>query len=147
MLTQMPADADFDRRAASQGGSSTQRKEHMCHAERKRPIGREREGGGPSRIAKGRTYFQLCLEQREVWGPNEQRDVRCRLHGRDQDAGLVSFIVDDDEARQPAFGSVTCAVFSTAADGTVMVPVINLSRFGLAADQGDAVLGARALGR
>ena len=87
----------------------------------------------------------FCLEQMEVWGPNEQRDVRCRQHGRDQDVGLVSFIVDDDEARQPVVGSVACAVFQTAADGTVMVPVINLSRFGLAADQGDAVLGARAL--
>ena len=144
-MSKLPADADFDRRAASQGGSSAQSKEHRCYAERKRSIDREREGGGPSRIVKGRTYFQLCLEQREVWGPNEQREVRCRLHGRDQEAGLVSFIVDDDEARQPVFGSVTCAVFQTAADGTVMVPVINLSRFGLAADQGDAVLGAIAL--
>ena len=56
-MSKLPADADFDRRAASQGGSSAQSKEHRCYAERKRSIDREREGRGPSRILKEELTF------------------------------------------------------------------------------------------
>ena len=51
----------------------------------------------------------------------------------------VSFVVDDD-AQQAAFGSVMCAVFRTAADGTVVVPVINQSDQCMAADHEDVIM-------
>ena len=98
------------------------RKEHKC-LERKRSGDREREGGSPSR---NRKELQLCLVDSTVWHPGEQRDVRCTLFHRGRIMREVSFVVDDD-AQQAAFGSVMCAVFRTAADGTVVVPVINQS--------------------
>ena len=111
------------------------RKEHKC-LERKRSGDREREGGSPSR---NRKELQLCLVDSTVWHPGEQRDVRCTLFHRGRIMREVSFVVDDD-AQQAAFGSVMCAVFRTAADGTVVVPVINQSDQCMAADHEDVIM-------
>ena len=58
----------------------------------------------------------------------------------------VSFVVDHD-AQQAAFGSAMCAVFRTAADGTLAVPVMvmNQSDQCMAADHEDAIMEVLAL--
>ena len=111
------------------------RKEHKC-LERKQSGDCEREGGSPSR---NRKELQLCLVDSMVWHPGEQRDVRCTLFHRGRIMRKVAFVVDDD-AQQAAFGSVMCAVFRTAADGTVVVPVINQSDQCMAADHDDVIM-------
>ena len=117
-----------------------------CYSERKRSIiDRERGSGGLPRIVNVKDVFHLHLEQSGVWLSKEQRDVPCRLTRQGRNAAHVTFIVDEDETGQSVFGSVPCAVLQTAADGTVMVPIINLSQFGLAADQGEWLFAVRQL--
>ena len=117
-----------------------------CYSERKRSIiDRERGSGGLPRIVNVKDVFNLHLEQSGVWLSKEQRDVPCRLTRRGRNAANVTFVVDEDETGQSVFGSVPCAVFQTAVDGTVMVPIINLSQFGLAADQGEWLFAVRQL--
>ena len=58
----------------------------------------------------------------------------------------VTFAVNDD-AQQAAFGSVTCAVFRTAADGTAVVPVIHQSDQCMADDHEDVIMEVRRLGK
>ena len=124
-------------------------KEHKCYAERKQTVSAvcEREGEHPSRIVKETAqwpYLQLCLTHTTSWHSHEQKDVLCKLIGQhDIAVGGVSFVIEDDE--QLAFGSIPCAIFQSATDGTVMVPVTNQSSLGMTVEFGEILLQVRAL--
>ena len=92
-----------------------------------------------------RETFQQCYQLYScnsiVWQPGQQRDVVCLLRNGRSRIGGATFIIDDErDSCQPALGSIPNAIFKSDSKGTIVVPVINHGRHGIALDQGDFIM-------